>query len=77
MRGHSHMLKDTFAVELLNASVGIEDVSAFLGHDKISTTEEYYAPWVTSRQIRLQGVMRGAWAVMLKKTPKMLSVAIQ
>lgn len=49
--------------------MGIEDVSAFLGHDKISTTEEYYAPWVWSRQIRLEGVMRGAWAVMLKKTP--------
>ena len=58
---HSHQLRDTFAVELLVASVPMEDVSRLLGHSSIKTTEKHYAPWVTRRQDRLDEVMQNAW----------------
>jgi len=51
--GHSHQLRDTFAVELLKQGVPLEEVSKLLGHTSIRTTEKSYAPWVTARQDRL------------------------
>ena len=54
----SHRLRDTFAVELLLASVSMEDVSILLGHSSIRTTERYYAPWNKSRRDRLVRVVR-------------------
>lgn len=53
MRFHSHMLRDTFAVELLLLGVTLEDVSRLLTHDSVVTTEKYYAPWVKARWERL------------------------
>jgi integrase len=50
---HSHMLRDTFAVEMLLAGVALEDVSRMLTHESIKVTERYYAPWVKSRQTQL------------------------
>jgi integrase/recombinase XerD len=53
MEFHSHMLRDTFAVEMLLAGVALEDVSRMLTHESIKVTERYYAPWVKSRQTQL------------------------
>lgn len=51
--GHSHQLRDTFAVSLLEKGIPLEEVSKLLGHTSIKTTEKSYAPWVKSRQERL------------------------
>lgn len=51
--GHSHQLRDTFAVSLLDKGIPLEEVSKLLGHTSIKTTEKSYAPWVKSRQERL------------------------
>jgi integrase/recombinase XerD len=58
---HPHMLRNTFAVELLLAEVPIEDVSALLGHADTKTTLRYYAPWVQARQERLEASVRKSW----------------
>lgn len=49
MEFRSHMLRDTYAVEMLNAGVPMEKVSKLLGHKTIASTERYYAKWVPSR----------------------------
>jgi integrase/recombinase XerD len=59
-RCHPHMLRDTFAVEMLLAGVPIEDVSALLGHTSIKTTEKHYLPWVRARQQRLEERVKNA-----------------
>jgi integrase len=46
---HSHMLRDTFAIEHLLAGVALEDVSKMLTHESIKVTEEYYGHWVPDR----------------------------
>lgn len=48
--GHSHQLRDTFAVGLLLQRVPMEAVAKALGHTSIKTTERYYAPWIKERQ---------------------------
>jgi integrase/recombinase XerD len=60
---HSHMLRDTFAVELLLAGVPLEQVSILLGHASIRTTERHYAPWVRARQEQLEQSVQKAHAV--------------
>jgi integrase len=52
--GHPHQLRDTFAVELLDAGTPIEMVSILLGHTSIRVTEKHYAPWVKSRNDALE-----------------------
>ena len=59
---HPHRFRDTFAVELLLASVPIERVSILLGHTSIRITEKHYAPWVRARQEQAEADVRGAWA---------------
>ena len=46
----SHRLRDTFAVDLLEHGVPLEEVSKLLGHESIKTTEKSYAKWVRARQ---------------------------
>jgi integrase/recombinase XerD len=60
--GHSHQLRDTFAVELLQRGVPLEEVSKLLGHTSIKTTEKSYAPWVIARQDRLDSLVMDTFA---------------
>jgi integrase/recombinase XerD len=62
-RCHSHMLRDTFAIENLLAGVSIDQVSVLLGHSSIKTTERHYAPWVRARQEQLEQSVKKAHAV--------------
>lgn len=60
-RCHSHMFRDTFAVELLLADVPIDQVSLLLGHSSVKITERHYAPFVKARQEQLAQSARKAW----------------
>jgi site-specific recombinase XerD len=57
----SHRLRDTFAVDLLEKGVPLEEVSKLLGHESIKTTERSYAKWVKGRQDRLDKLVIGTW----------------
>lgn len=61
LKGHPHMFRDTFAVELLLAGVPIEQVSMLLGHSSTAITMTHYAPWVKARQVQLEESVRKAW----------------
>lgn len=52
-KGHSHRLRDTFAVALLQNGVSLDDVSTLLGHASVRITQRHYSPWVQARQTRL------------------------
>jgi integrase len=60
--GHSHRLRDTFAVSLLQKGVSLEDVAKLLGHRSIQVTERHYSPWVRARQESLDQAVRKVWA---------------
>ena len=45
MEFRSHMLRDTFAVEMLLHGMLLEDVSKLLSHKSVAVTENYYAKW--------------------------------
>src|ERR1035441_10981562 len=70
-RCHSHMFRDTFAVELLLAGVPIDQVSLLLGHSSVKVTEKHYAPFVKARQAQLAQSARMAWAQTEQKRPAM------
>jgi integrase/recombinase XerD len=61
--GHmrSHRLRDTFACDLLEKGVPLEEVSKLLGHESIKTTERSYAKWVKGRQDRLNSLVTATW----------------
>jgi site-specific recombinase XerD len=61
--GHPHQLRDTAAVAWLNAGIPLEEVSRLLGHSSIRTTEKHYAPWVKSRQDRLDALVVATWKI--------------
>ena len=57
IKGHPHMFRDTFAVELLTKGVDIRTVQLLLGHASVTTTELHYAPWVKAFQNRLDSAV--------------------
>ena len=61
--GHmiSHRLRATFAVDLLEKGIRLEDVSKLLGHTSVTTTERHYAKWVKGRQDRLDSLVSATW----------------
>lgn len=61
VRGHAHRFRDTFAVALLLSGVELPDVSILLGHSSIRITERSYAPWVATRQTRLEAAVLATW----------------
>lgn len=63
----SHRLRDTFAVDLLEKGVPMEEVSRLLGHKSIRTTEKHYAKWSRGRQDRLNSLVTGTWATSGKR----------
>jgi integrase len=65
-----HMLRDTFAVEMLLAGVPIDQVSMLLGHSSVKITEKHYSPWVKARQDQLAASVRNAWATLEMVPPK-------
>jgi integrase/recombinase XerD len=56
-----HMLRDTFAVNLLLCGVPLHDVAILLGHSSIKTTEKHYSPFVMARQEQLTEYVRQSW----------------
>jgi integrase/recombinase XerD len=57
----SHRLRDTFAVDLLEKGVPLEEVSKLIGHESIKTTERHYSKWMKGRQDRLDKLVTEAW----------------
>src|SRR5256712_4358432 len=57
---HAHQLRDSFAVDLLSNGVSLEDVATLLGNT-IKIAEKHYAPWVKSRQVKLEESIEEAW----------------
>jgi integrase/recombinase XerD len=60
-RAHIHMLRDTFAVEMLLSGVPIDQVSKMLGHSSIRITEKSYLPWSFARQEQLDQSVIKSW----------------
>jgi site-specific recombinase XerD len=58
--GHSHRFRDSFAVGLLTAGTSLENVSRLLGHTSIKTTEQFYSPWIKTRQDALDAAVMSA-----------------
>ena len=61
-KAHPHQFRDTFACELLQAGVSMENVSKLLGHRSQRITEKHYAPWVKGRQEQLERDVERTWA---------------
>ena len=59
--GHSHRLRDTFAVDLLNRGASVEDVAMLLGNTPM-IVQKHYSPWVRSRQQKLEEFVKRTWA---------------
>jgi site-specific recombinase XerD len=60
MEFRSHMLRDTFAVEMLLHGMPLEDVSKLLSHKSVKVTQDYYAKWTQARQHKLQTEVKAA-----------------
>lgn len=71
--GHAHRFRDTFAVELLLAGVGIDQVSVLLGHSSVKITEKSYAPWIKARQEQLEAAVVKTWQHVHRPAPTFIS----
>lgn len=61
VKGHPHMMRDTFATSLLLKGVPLETVSQLLGHRSTKVTEQSYSPWIKARQDHLEAAVRATW----------------
>lgn len=59
--GHPHQFRHTFAKRLLIRNVPLETVSILCGHEKLQTTERYYARFVPERQAAIDEHVRSTW----------------
>ena len=57
VKGHPHMFRTTFAVNLLRNGVSLENVATLLGNT-VRIAEKHYAPYVKTRQIALEEAVR-------------------
>lgn len=48
-RAETHRFRHTFATSLLTEGYSLEDVSKWLGHASVKTTERYYSHWTEGR----------------------------
>ena len=62
VRHVSHMLRNTFAVDLLEKGLPLETVSLMLGHKSVTTTEKYYADFSRGYMDKLEERVRRIWA---------------
>jgi site-specific recombinase XerD len=62
VNGRPHMMRDTFAIEMLLGGVPLDQVSILLGHSNTKITEKHYSPWVRSRQEQLERSVSKVWA---------------
>ena len=69
LRCHLHMLRDTFAIEKLEAGATMEEVSRLLGHDNIGVTQKHYLPWDRRTQERLKKASMLDWEQIHKQKP--------
>lgn len=72
VKGHFHMLRDTFAVSLLLKGTPIEDVAILLGHTDVAVTQKHYSPWIQARQTRLEAAVEKTWP---EERPKLRAVS--
>lgn len=61
LKGHSHQLRHSFAVGLLEQGVSLEDVSKLLGHQSLKVTERHYAAFTKVQQDRLELAVKSTW----------------
>ena len=69
LRCHPHMLRDTFAIEKLEAGVLMEEVSKLLGHANIGITQKHYQPWDRRTRERLKRASKADWGQIEKHKP--------
>jgi len=55
-----HRFRDTFSVNFLNSRGSIEELAKLLGNS-VRIVEKHYAPWVKSRQEKLEASVRRMW----------------
>jgi len=59
--GHSHRLRHTFAVDLLQRGTSLEHVSSLLGHKNLKITQKHYSAFTPGRRDALEHAVRAAW----------------
>src|ERR1700687_5983228 len=61
IQAKSHMVRNTFAVELLKKGVSLEHVAMLLA-DAPDTVRDHYYPWIPALQKELERAVKSTWA---------------